>query len=361
MRLFQNSGVYPAYLPRLRSLTQGNKGFIAQVSAFLDDRFGACHFLKPVLDRNASAFFTNGDDEQLQRQWALERGMRSDALLTEILLAQIEEHQTEVFYNLDPMRYQSDFVRKLPGCVKKTVAWRAAPSPGADFSAYDLMVCNFPAILEAYAAMGRRTALFSPAHDPVMADYADTAERQIVVIFVGGYTRHHQRRAELLEVVAALQNEFSVSFHLDTSRLTRWAESVPGRLLPLARYRRPDLIRAVTQPPVFGLDLYRALANSKIVLNGAIDMAGEDRGNMRCFEAMGCGCLLLSDEGNYPAGMISGVNLVTYSSSQVALGLIRQLLNNDDRRSGMASLGNEMIARDYSKTHQWERFVSLTQ
>lgn len=360
MKLFQNSGIYPAYLPRLRELTHDCKTFDSQVNAFLDDRFGACHFLKPVLDRDPKAFFTNGDDEQLQRQWAREHGMRSDAALTDILLAQIEDHGTEVFYNLDPMRYQSDFVRKLPGCVKKTVAWRAAPSPGADFSGYNLVVCNFPGILQGYDAMGWRTAWFAPAHDPVMTGYAGTTERPVDVVFVGGYSRHHRRRAELLEAVAALQNEHSVRFHLDNSRLTRWAESIPGRLLPLARHRRPEVIRAVTQPPVFGLNLYRALASAKIVLNGAIDMAGQDRGNMRCFEAMGCGCLLLSDEGNYPAGMIAGINLVTYSTPEAAVGLIRQLLKNDDKRYGLAKAGNEMIARDYSKARQWERFASLT-
>jgi hypothetical protein len=49
--------------------------------------------------------------------------------------------------------------------------------------------------------------------------------------------------------------------------------------------------------------LYELIGKSKIVLNGVIDMVGRDRGNMRCFEAMGCGALLLSDEGNYPKGM----------------------------------------------------------
>jgi 5,10-methenyltetrahydrofolate synthetase len=75
MRLFQNSGVYPAYLPRLRELTVGATGFAAQRSAFLADRFGACHFLLPVLQGDPDAFFTNGDDEALQRQWACEQGI----------------------------------------------------------------------------------------------------------------------------------------------------------------------------------------------------------------------------------------------------------------------------------------------
>jgi hypothetical protein len=54
MRLLQNSGIYPAYIPRLRELTRNSATFQTQVNAFLDDRFGACHFLKPVLDRDGS-------------------------------------------------------------------------------------------------------------------------------------------------------------------------------------------------------------------------------------------------------------------------------------------------------------------
>lgn len=57
--------------------------------------------------------------------------------------------------------------------------------------------------------------------------------------------------------------------------------------------------------------------------------------------------------------MIQGVNLVTYFSPVVTTALIYQLLKNDDKRSGMAKAGNEMIVRDYSKAHQWECFVSL--
>ena len=198
MRLFQNSGVYPAYLPRLRRLTQGCSNFESHVGAFLHDRFGAPHFLQPVLERDPSAFFTNGDEVVSQRLWADEQGLPGNASLEAILLAQIEQHRSEVFYNLDPMRYGSDFVRKLPGCVKKSIAWRAAPSPGADFAAYDLVVCNFPSIIESYRQRGWRSEYFSPAHDPEMDAYAANTDRPIDVLFVGGYSRHHQRRAAVL-------------------------------------------------------------------------------------------------------------------------------------------------------------------
>jgi hypothetical protein len=359
MRIFQNSGLYPAYRERLLSLRKGVDGFANWISIFLTDRYGAAHFLKPALEGDPAAFFTNGDDEQAQRLWAEENGMSKGQTLESILLAQIEHHQADVFYNLDPLRYGSDFIRKLPGCVKKSFAWRAAPSPGADFDAYDLILCNFPGILKTYREKGWRAAYFSPAHDSVMNSFAARSHRPIDIVFVGSYSRHHSRRAAVLDAVAGLAQEFEVKFHLEVSRLTRLAESPIGVLPSLRRHRRPKSIREIAKGPVFGLDLYEALGSAKIVLNGAIDMAGSDRGNMRCFEAMGCGAVLVSDAGAYPAGMIDGQTVVTYGSPIEAVQRIRALLRNEASRSQIASNAHQAMKTFYSKSEQWKTFVSL--
>lgn len=359
MRLFQNSGIYPAYLPRLNRLASTASTFAERCDVFLADRFGASHFLKPVLDSDPCAFFTNGDDDVLQRLWARENGLPRKASREDILLAQIEAHRTEVFYNIDPIRYPSTFVKRLPSTVRRSIAWRAAPAPGADFSAYDLIVCNFRSILEGYRNSGWKTAWFAPAHDPVMDAMAHTGERPIDVLFVGGYTRHHQRRAELLEAVTALGGQHKVVMHLDRSRLTRLAEAVPAWVPILSKHRRPSAIQKASRPPVFGLDLYRLLSQAKIVLNGAIDMAGEDRGNMRCFESMGCGCALLSDAGIYPEGMTPGATLATYSSTTDAIVQLDAMLANAPATAALASAGRNMISQRYSKQRQWDRFVEL--
>lgn len=359
MLLFQNGGIYPAYLHRLQKLRRSGTTYAQWTQAFLDDRFGAAHFLKPVLDGDAHAFFANGDDEASQRLWAKEHGLPSHAALEHILLAQIEHHRTEVFYNLDPLRYGSEFVRKLPGCVKRSFAWRAAPSPGADFGAYDAVLCNFPGILDSYRQRGWRTAYFSPAHDPVMDRFAERGNRQVDVLFVGGYTRHHRRRAELLEAVVTLSAEFTLRFHLDNSRMTRLAESPLGYLLPMSQHRRPASIRKVAQEPVFGLELYEALSNAKIVLNGAIDMAGADRGNMRCFEAMGCGALLLSDNGAYPEGMVPEKNLIIWNDPAHAVQQVRAMLLDEEHRAKVAHAGYSLMGTRYSKADQWAEFVRI--
>lgn len=359
MRIFQNCGLYPAYLPRLARLTRDCTTFAASRDAFLADRFGACHFLLPVLQGHSDAFFTQADEPHLQRYWAREQGLPAGIDLTSILLAQIEHHCTEVFYNLDPMRYASDFVRKLPACVKKKVAWRAAPSPGADFGAYDAVVCNFPGILESYRQRGWRAEYLSPAHDPEMDDYAANTDRPIDVLFVGGYSRHHRQRAVVLEAVSALRNRLNVVFCLDRSRLTRIAECPLGYLLPLASHRRPQDIHAVSHEPVFGRELYSMFSKAKIVLNGAVDMAGSDRGNMRCFEALGCGALMVSDQGNYPDGMGNGTTMLTYANAGEARSRIEGALNEPAVLNSIATRGQQLVKMHYGKARQWADFASL--
>lgn len=359
MRVFQNSAIYTGYLPRLRTLTRGRSSFADLRDAFLADRFGASHFLKPVLDGATSSFFTNGNDPVLQRTWARENGLASSAGLDKILLAQIEHHRTEVFYNLDPVRYDSAFLKRLPGSVRRAIGWRAAPLAGADLSHYDLIVSNFPGILATWAPLGVRTAPFFPAHDPELDAYAARSERPVDVLFVGGYSRHHSRRSALLRAVAGLANHRRVVMHLDASRLTRLAESPLGSIGPLRRHRRPKEIRTVARPAVFGRELYAALGSAKIVFNGAIDMAGEERGNMRCFEALGARALLLSDEGRYPEGMEAGRTLVTYSDAADAVSKLCELLDLAEAASVIADEGHRMVADTYSKARQWAAFEAL--
>jgi hypothetical protein len=359
VRLFQNARYYPSLRPRIRELARSDSTFAGQIDAFLNFRESAAHILLPVDQRAEWAFFTNGDDAYVQKIWAREHGLSSLISPGDILKAQIEEHRADVFYNLDATGWGADFIENLPGCVKHVIAWHAAPFRNVSFSSYDMVVCNFPSILAALREQGCRTDYFFPAYDPQFAPFAARQDRPVDVLFVGGYSRHHGRRAAVLEAVAKLAGEFNIVYHLDRSRLCRLAESPLGRFLPLAKHRRPSAIRAITQEPIFGRDYYEALSAAKIVLNGSIDMAGSDRGNMRCFETLGSGALLLSDKGNYPEGMKDGETIATYDSPEQAVNQVRAWLEAGEKRRAVAQAGHEMVSTRYSKEAQWKRFEAL--
>ncbi len=360
MRIFQNVGIYPSYATRLSGLIKNVQDHRGMLAAFLDDRFEATHLLEGVLNKNPACVLSVGNCEPFQKKWASEHGIGKKASLLSILLAQIEEHRAEVFYNLDPVRFDDRILKQLPACVKRTIAWSAAPTPHMRFQGYDLIVNNFPGILKKYADKGCRTAYFFPSYDPEMLVKDDAMDRPIDILFVGCYSRHHLRRSGILEAVAKLAPAKNVCYHFAMGRLNRLAE-LPGieKIDAFEKYRRPQSIRAVAQPAIFGRDLYRALKSAKIVLNAAVDMAGSERGNIRCFEAMGCGALLLSDSGSYPEGMTSNETLVTYQTSEDALHVAKELLVNHDLRRRIANAGHQMLVHRYSKTAQWAAFKAL--
>jgi spore maturation protein CgeB len=122
--------------------------------------------------------------------------------------------------------------------------------------------------------------------------------------------------------------------------------------------RRPPAIRNVSAPPVFGRAMYEQLGRAKVVVNASIDMAGPDRGNMRCFETMGAGALLVSDSGIYPAPMRDRETIVVYEQPQDASKAIERHLDDGSwDRIGWA--GNRAIREEYSKKRQYERFLEL--
>ena len=360
MRVFQNIFAYPSYLRQLtrRLPAAGGASFESRRSALIRDRYCSVHYLDTGED-GSDVFLITDEDGAAQSAWAKEHGFKASMPSQDILLAQIEAHRSEIFYTQNPTRYGPDLLRRLPGCVRMRVAWQSPPAPAGNLRGYDLVVNNFPSSLRAYGEQGVRTAYFAPSYDPQMPGATGNDERPIDVAFVGGYTRHHRRRSAVLEAVAGLAGSRRIVFALDRSRLTRLAESRLGRLAPLASHRRPAAICAVGVDPLYGGAMYDLFAQAKIVLNGAVDAAGEDRGNMRCFEALGCGGLLLTDAGSYPEGMVDADTMQVYRGPDDARIAIEALLHEPERCRAIAARGLQMVRTRYSRAAQWRRFVDL--
>jgi hypothetical protein len=360
VRVFQNVNAYPAYLRHLDILCPPGASFEERRCAMQEDGLNGVHLLEPVMNGADGATFTCGVDETLQRQWSREHGLVPTLDLNDILLAQIEHARAEVFYTQTPHCYGPPFLKRLPGCVRKKVCWMSPPAPLGVLTDYDLVLNNFPTSLAEYGRQGARTAYFTPSFDPGMAPYCDNQDRPIDVAFVGGYTRHHRKRAAVLDAVASLRKYYRIHFAFDRGRLTRLAETSLGRIVPaLRQHGRPRDVQDVSHGPLFGRSMYELFSRAKIVLNGAVDSAAGDRGNIRCFEAMGCGALLLTDSGRYPEGMVDGDTMRTYHCVLDALSVIRKCLQDKEQRVAIAQRGLQLMRDRYSKAAQWKLFQVL--
>ncbi len=362
MRLFQCAGFGPHYLTsfNLNKPVSDYPSFGARRQALLQDRYEATHILKPVYDGDPNFFFTVGDDPALQMLWANENGLGSGSCLADILLAQIEAFQTEVLYQLDPILFPSSFVRRLPGCVKKVVAWRAAPIGAADLSAYHLVLSNFETLNARWREMGLRAAWFAPSWDPEMAPYAENVEREVDVFFTGTYARTtgHGVRLAMLDAVTQLSDDYRIDLRLMSRKWGRLADKPLLRWIPVP-IRLPQSLRANKAQPVYGREMYAMLSQAKILLNPATTIAGGIRGNMRCWEALGCGACMLGSVGEYPEGFESGVNFESFTDADDLVRKVRVLLHDEPRRAVMAKNGADMLSRVWSKQRQWDDFQAL--
>lgn len=361
MRLFQSAGFSQRYLMgfNLKNPVSEYASFDERKHALLQDRYDATHILKPVYDRDPDCFFTVCDDPILQLLWARENGLAASDL-TDILLAQIEAFKPDVLYQLDPILFPSSFVRRLPGCVKKVVAWRAAPIGIADLTAYDVVLSNFETLNARWREKGLHTAWFSPSWDPEMAPYAANVDRPVDVFFTGSYARTtgHDERLAMLDAVAQLSDGHRIDLRLMSRKWGRLADKPFIRWIPVP-IRLPPSLRTITGKPVYGREMYTTLSSTRILLNPATDIAGDIRGNMRCWEALGCGACMLGSAGQYPEGFEPGVNFETFTDVDDLRRKVKLLLANEPRRAEIARAGSDMLSRTWSKERQWEDFVSL--
>jgi hypothetical protein len=361
MRLFQFHSFYKPHINYFYNKEKGANSldYGAQLALMLKKRFHSIHILDPVYTDPAAARFAVANDEKLQLKWARENGLKTTDL-TEILIAQIEDHRAEVVYSLDPVRFGGEFIRRLPGCVKTTVCWFAAPGEATGANSYTIRVCNFHKFLRQWRAQGLRAEWFSPSVDDMMFGLrSPLADRSVDIAFAGLFSRYHSNRNALLEAVCNEFEDYDVRFAF---QCPRWKTLAPCRVLnriPIPVPYIPRKLRSVSVPAVYGSDLYSFFSKAKIVINAAVDVAGNERGNMRCFESMGCGALMLSDDGVYPPDFKCDSQFLVYKDLSELIGLLRKILIEPGNFQQIANCGYEFMHSAYSKPKQWERFKQI--
>lgn len=104
----------------------------------------------------------------------------------------------------------------------------------------------------------------------------------------------------------------------------------------------PDLCA----PPVFGLEMHRLLARSRLTFNLHTGVAEGMAGNMRMFEATGNGCCLLTEAAPNMRDLFEpDTEVVTYTSIDEALEKARYLLENEPARHAIAEAGRRRTLR----------------
>lgn len=262
--------------------------------------------------------------------------------LVEIAVAQIRAARPDVLYCQDLSFFPPQVLTELRPHVKLIVGQIACPLPPDSFvKGYDLILTSFPHFVERLKAKGVFSEYFRIGFDPRVLELLGMVEKTVDASFVGGISRHHGRAVPVLEYLAKTT---PIQFF-------GYGAASLDRNSPIVERHHGE---------VWGLNMYRALAQSRITLNRHINVAENYANNMRLFEATGVGALLLTDQKDNLESLFEvGKEVVAYSSEAEAAEMIRYYLDHPAEAKAIASAGQRRTLREHTYQRRMEELLPI--
>jgi hypothetical protein len=368
MRIVIVDTYYPKFVKSLYSHDPGLRSapYREQLSALLSARFGTSDFYSrhlTELGQEASDIVANA--APAQKTWARDNRVAHSSLaigishrffrlpligpwlstlpgLAEIAIAQLEEIKPDVLYCQDLSFFPPSAIARLRNSVRLVVGQNASPLPPDAFvKSFDLILTSFPHVVPRLRERGTSAEYFRIGFDAGILDQLGPVQKEVGASFVGGISRHHGQAVPTLEYLA---DNTPIEFF-----------GYGANKLPL---RSP--IRRRHHGEVWGLDMYRALARSKVTLNRHINVAENNANNMRLYEATGVGTMLITDmKDNLHELFEIGKEVVAYSSPQEAAELIRYYLAHEEEAQAIARAGQARTLREHTYEARMRELVPI--
>ncbi|MDO9438430.1 glycosyltransferase [Hydrogenophaga sp.] len=368
MRVLFLDTYYPRFLSALYEKEQGlaARPFTEQRQRLLEQVFGTSDFYSrhfQTLGYEAQDLIVNC--KPLQRAWARENrtpyselalrlpsrllrlpgiGPWLSALpgLVEIAVEQIKATRPDVLYCQDLWFLPPQKLAELRPYARLIVGQIASPLPPKPYlHGFDLITTSFPHFVPRLRAMGIASEYFRIGFDTRVLELLGSVAPDIDASFVGGISRHHGKALPMLESLARTTPiQF---FGYGAGSLSRQSPIV-------ARHRGE----------VWGLDMYHALARSRVTLNRHINVAENFANNMRLYEATGVGSLLITDrKDNLDELFEIGKEVVAYDSPEEAAELIRHYIAHPQEAQAIAKAGQARTLREHTYKHRMEELAPM--
>jgi hypothetical protein len=366
MKIFQTIHKYQPYIPFFESKygisDESDLTFDQLRKLIIDDGYANSYVLLPVLQyKFEEVFYTIWDYERLQLLWAKEHNIHSTDLSL-IKLEQLKWFKPDVFYNLSPF-CDDNFIEliKHGGINVKNFCWNGIIKPRPQsFPLYDIHLTLHRPYVEYWKKLGLNAAELQPSIPSSWV--SNNEEREIDVLFYGQYFKGmFDNRNKLIDQLIdyKLNSDKRIEIYLQYPIIKKQVLKIP-KILNYKRVEFPAAkIISHTYKPVYGEELYSKIQNSKIVVNAYTDDNVNFKSNMRVFESIGNGALLISERGNYPDGLIPDEDFITYDGFDELIEKIELVLTNWNFYQQFAQKSTEKAKILFSKEAQWEKFKEI--
>ncbi|WP_430816961.1 glycosyltransferase family protein [Carboxylicivirga sp. RSCT41] len=321
----------------------------------------------------------------LQEQWCKENNVKSGTD-KEILVAQLKCLKPDIIWLQDSYSFNGDFIRflkrQIPS-IKLAIGNCCSPiSPQyyADFKAFDLITVCAPYFKELLESNGLPECIIVPhAFDGrILDELKNVRKNKHDFLFTGSLIldqNFHKERIQLLENLIKENVDINLLINLNTNSskglALRQAAFIASRLFKksglnminkkVAGFNKVSKLQHYPQSsrvsgalmkqmkePVFAMDMFKEIAQSKIAFNIHGDIAKEFAANMRMYEVTGMGSCLLTDWKPDLNEYFSNDEVVSYQSIGEAKDKIKWLLNNPKDMEAIAQRGQQRTLSEHT-------------
>ncbi|MCB2186155.1 MAG: glycosyltransferase [Deltaproteobacteria bacterium] len=368
MRITTNSQLYLTDFHRRRP-EQAAWPYRRQHAALLADCFGWADFWgRALAPLGYEAWEPVSNARPQQEAWAREQGVAwaENTWLWDITRAQVRHYAPEVLLVNDFQTFSRGFLddlrRDCPS-LRLILGWCGAPYQDPEvFKGYDVVLSCIPSVVADFRRQGHDSRLLRHAFAPQVAELVEAdSPREVAFAFLGSLVHlpnAHRSRVRLLEFLArdGWLEIWGDAYAAGRGGCTRPLEPADPQDDVAPEYRIPLEFLARLKPGLWGLDMYRCLARSQVVLNNHIDLAGNHASNMRLFEATGMGACLLT-EAQPDLGLVFApeVEVATYQSPEEAREKASWLLAHEPERRALARAGQQktLTSHTFAERAPW--------
>ena len=393
MRLFKLGTYYSKYLrdfyakrPELK-----NQTYAVQHESLIEDCFGSSDFWTKAFEKKGyETVDVIANAEFLQASWANENNTGFDARdwLFEIAAAQIKSFRPDVLFIADYTTFTVEFIRNVRRecpSIKLVLGWcGAAYFDVSVFREWDLTLSCIPEMVKDFNDKGIRSYHINHAFAPRILDKLDlTSEPDTDFAFIGSIVKQNRFHIERERLLIELVEKTNLQIRSETKRpsfrsryntaarrqiydIVNAAQKagIPKKFLnslpfvrKAAKWKSPPVsdqfvderILRRAKPPLFGIEMFQKLRDSRIVFNNHIDVSPVSASNMRLFETTGVGTCLITDwKENIMDLFKPGEEILTYRSAEECVEKVNYLLADKDTRTAIAEAGQRRTLREHT-------------
>ncbi len=360
MKIFKAIPMYDDYLDYFYNRNPCLKyaPFKTQITALRNDFFSSMDFNWATFNDNPTIdiYETVSNCFYLQQSYCNHSYNKDPDWQSKILLKQINDFQPDICIIYPPEQYTEVFLEQIRGIVHHKIL--IGGMDGMDrqninvFKGYDFVITCSKYISSYYEKHNMPTYALEFGFNPLIYGKLQNNVRSHNVGFSGSIMNGiHNDRLDLLKyLIQKTPLTIHSSLHLNGNYklLSRKAlrainQHEFGNFLSLRA------IKKKCKEPLYGLEMFQFLHDSKITLN----MHGDKikfAANIRLYEATGVGSCLLTDW-KENLGEIFDIEkeIVTYNCKEEALDKIKFLLRHEPIRKSIACKGQQKTLSKYSE------------